>query len=78
MRIIGGKAEHLPEDKLCRVVYSMMNLNSVIFTDLVWNMFSLWGLMAKKKKKDAQESGLPARVTLQVQMGGGDSIRFGK
>lgn len=32
----------------------------------------------KKKKKDAQESDLPARVTLQVQMGGGDSIRFGK
>ena len=31
-----------------------------------------------KKKKDAQESDLPARVTLQVQMGGGDSIRFGK
>ena len=51
MGIIGSKAEHLPEDKLCRVFYSMMNLNSVIFTDLVWNMFSLWGLMARKKKR---------------------------
>ena len=77
MGIIGSKAEHLPEDKLCWVFYSMMNLNRVIFTDLVWKMFSLWGLMARKKK-DAQESDLPARVTLQVQMGGGDSIRFGK
>lgn len=76
MGIIGSKAEHLPEDNLCRVFYSMRNLNSIIFTDLVWNMFSLWGLMAKKK--DAQESDLPARVTLQVQMGGGDSVRFGK
>lgn len=27
---------------------------------------------------DAQESDLPGGVTLQVQMGGGDSIRFGK
>lgn len=76
MGIIGSKAEHLPEDKLCRIFYSMMNLNSVIFIDLVWNMFSLWGLMAKKK--DALKSDLPARVTLQVQMGGGDSIIFRK
>ena len=36
------------------------------------------GTYGKKKKKDAQESDLPARVTLQVQMSGGDSIRFGK